>query len=174
MNHTKQYKNYTLDVIVNKKLKNSYISVDRDSRVTIKTPYSSKEFVATLLEERSSWIEKQLNKIKQLEPISQDSLHSSDFLQERVHHFSKVMQLEFKELRLRKMKSRWGSCSSARVITLNSELTKVDAQLIDYVVVHELAHLVHMNHSKEFHSLVEQYLPNAKLLRKQLKSIRLF
>ena len=174
MNHTKQYKNYTLDVIVNKKLKNTYISVDRDSRVTIKTPYSSKDFIETLLEERSSWIEKQLSKIKQLQPISQDPLHSSDFLQERVHHFSKVMQLEFKELRLRKMKSRWGSCSSSRVITLNSELTKVDAQLIDYVVVHELAHLVHMNHSKEFHSLVEQYLPNAKLLRKQLKSIRLF
>lgn len=174
MSHTKQYKDYNLNIIVNKKLKNSYISINRESCVTIKTPYNSEHFVETLLLERSSWIEKQLAKIESMETIKEHALYSEDFLKERVHYYSKIMQLEFKELRLKKMKSRWGSCSSARVITLNKELTKVKSELIDYVVVHELAHLVHMNHSKAFHSLVEVYLPNAKSLRSELKRIRLF
>jgi hypothetical protein len=71
------------------------------------------------------------------------------------------------------MKSRWGSCNTRGEIVLNSELTKVSQNLIDYVVVHELAHLKHMNHSKKFHSLVLLYLPNAKEYRAELKKIRL-
>ncbi|WP_457746273.1 M48 family metallopeptidase [Sulfurimonas sp.] len=94
-------------------------------------------------------------------------------LKQRVEHFSSVMQLKYSEIKYRKMKSRWGSCSSKGVITLNCELVKLDKKLIDYVVVHELSHLVHMNHSKQFHMLVDSYLEGSKELRKQLKEIRL-
>jgi predicted metal-dependent hydrolase len=83
------------------------------------------------------------------------------------------MGLSYKELRIKKLKSRWGSCDSLRRITLNRELIKIEKELIDYVVVHELAHLVHMNHSKEFHALVAHYLPQAHPLRKRLKAISL-
>jgi predicted metal-dependent hydrolase len=83
------------------------------------------------------------------------------------------MSLDFNELKIKKMKSRWGSCSSSRIITLNSELLKLKEELIDYVVVHELSHLVHMNHSREFHALVERYLENSKRHRSELKKIRL-
>ncbi len=83
------------------------------------------------------------------------------------------MELDYREVKFRKMKSRWGSCSSLRVITFNSELIKVKKELIDYVVVHELAHLVHMNHSKNFHALVDKYISNSKEIRKELKSTNL-
>jgi len=83
------------------------------------------------------------------------------------------MGLSYTEIKFRKMKSRWGSCSSKKTITLNTELMKVKKELIDYVLVHELAHLKHMNHSKEFHSLVENYLSDSKVLRKELKNINL-
>ncbi|MFK5936770.1 MAG: SprT family zinc-dependent metalloprotease [Sulfurimonas sp.] len=98
---------------------------------------------------------------------------SNQYLVQRVEKFSRLMNLNYNSLKFRKMKSRWGSCSSGKVITLNSELIKIKKELIDYVVVHELAHLVHMNHSKNFHNFVEYYLPNAKLLRGELKIIQM-
>ena len=98
---------------------------------------------------------------------------ANEYLPNRVESFAKIMQLKFRELKFKNLKSRWGSCSSQREITLNIQLIKVKKQLIDYVIVHELAHLVHMNHSKEFHSLVNRYLPNSKTLREQLKKIQL-
>jgi len=96
---------------------------------------------------------------------------AKEHLSEVVQRYAQLMNLEFSELKFRKMKSRWGSCSSKRVITLNSELMKVKKELIEYVVVHELAHLVHMNHSKLFHTLVDEYIPNSKTKRRELKSI---
>ncbi len=98
---------------------------------------------------------------------------AKEYLSKVIFDYSVVMNLEYKELKFRKMRSRWGSCSSNKTITLNSELIKVKKELIDYVVVHELAHLVHMNHSPMFHNLVDIYIPNSKLKRKELKSIYL-
>ena len=98
---------------------------------------------------------------------------SNLYLTQRIEKFSKLMNLDYDSLKFRKMKSRWGSCSSQKVITFNSELIKIKKELIDYVVVHELAHLVHMNHSRNFHAHVESYLPDAKILRKELKNIQI-
>ncbi len=99
--------------------------------------------------------------------------YSSLYLTPRVEHFAHLMGLKFSALKFRKMKSRWGSCSSTKTITLNSELLKVRKELIDYVIVHELAHLVHMNHSKDFHLLVESYIPSSKMLRRELRGVSL-
>ncbi len=98
---------------------------------------------------------------------------AKEYLTQRAEYFSKRMNLQYQELKFRKMKTRWGSCSSRGVITFNTELLKVPKELIDYVIVHELAHLTHMNHSKSFHALVESYLSNQKELRKQLKSTKI-
>lgn len=100
-------------------------------------------------------------------------LYASKYLTPRVEYFSKLMNLDYSEVKFRKMKSRWGSCSSKKVITLNSELIKIKKELIDYVIVHELAHITHMNHSAKFHALVEKYMTNSKILRKELKKINL-
>jgi len=100
--------------------------------------------------------------------------HAQLYLTPRLEYFSQIMGLRYSELKFRKMKSRWGSCSSVGTVTLNTELMKVKKELIDYVIVHELAHLKHMNHSKRFHSLVEKYLNNSSILRKELKNIAHF
>ena len=63
-------------------------------------------------------------------------------------------------LKIRKMKTRWGSFSSKRGITLNLELIKAPRECIEYVVIHELCHLLHLNHGPEFYSLLEQFLPD--------------
>ena len=173
MNDTISYENYNVEIVVNKRLKHSYISIDRNKKILIKTPYKSKEFVNSLLEEKSAWISKQFKKIEKTILLEEKELYSKEFIENRVLYFSSLMNLAFTKLKFRKMRSRWGSCNSKREITLNSELSRVDRELIDYVVVHELAHIQHMNHSKSFHALVEAYLPNSKEHRKELKNIRL-
>ena len=173
MSHTRQYEYDNIEIIVNEKLKNTYLSIDKDKKIVIKTPYKSQSFVDSLLEERKAWIYKQLAKIEKCIPLNEEEISSLDEIQDKLVYYSQEMNLEYEKLSFRKMKSRWGSCNSRREITLNKQLSFVNRELVDYVVVHELAHLQHMNHSKAFHSLVESYLPNSKHYRQELKNIRL-
>ena len=73
-------------------------------------------------------------------------------------------------LTLRKMKSRWGVCNTRdKRVTLNLELMKKDINCLDYVIVHELSHLIEANHSSRFWSVVEENYPNYKEIRKVMK-----
>jgi len=71
---------------------------------------------------------------------------------------------------VRKMKRRWGSCNSNGTILLNRELIKKDPALIDYVIIHELCHLVHHNHSGEYYALLESILPEFRELRAKIRT----
>jgi len=73
------------------------------------------------------------------------------------------------ELKLRKMKSRWGSCSRDGDITLNSELIRAPYPLLDYVVTHELSHLLEFNHSPRFYQLMDEAMPDWRERKEQLK-----
>lgn len=74
-------------------------------------------------------------------------------------------------LKIRKMKSKWGVCNvTKKTITLNLELIKMQGKYLDYVIIHELSHLVYPNHSKNFWLLVEKYEPNYKKYRKEMKN----
>jgi hypothetical protein len=69
---------------------------------------------------------------------------------------------------VRKMKRRWGTCHTGGDIWLNRELMKKDPELIDYVIIHELCHLVHHNHGKEYYALLGMIIPDFREKRKQL------
>lgn len=74
------------------------------------------------------------------------------------------------KLRVRKMKTRWGVCNKkSMTITLNLELITKPVNLIDYVIIHELCHFKHMDHSPKFWSYVEKFYPYYKKARKELK-----
>lgn len=94
-------------------------------------------------------------------------------LPSRVSHYARKMDLHPKEIRLKKMRRRWGSCSSGGIVTLNTMMMQLSYTHIDYIIVHELAHLRHMNHSREFHALVRSILENERDLRRELKQIRI-
>ncbi len=75
-------------------------------------------------------------------------------------------------LKIRTMKSRWGVCNRANnTVTLNSELLKKDLSLLDYVIIHELCHFKHPNHSAAFWQEVGKHYPYYKLARKRLKEV---
>ncbi len=75
-------------------------------------------------------------------------------------------------LKIRKMTTKWGVCNTTtKTITLNSDLIKIDIKYLNYVIYHELSHLIHPNHSKSFWLLVEKYVPLYKTYRKEMKNI---
>ena len=75
------------------------------------------------------------------------------------------------ELKFRQMRRRWGSCSSRAVITLNPQLMKYPWSCIDYVIVHELCHLYHLNHSRAFYALMASWLPDWRDRERLLESL---
>lgn len=73
-------------------------------------------------------------------------------------------------LKIRDMKTRWGVYNRLKhTITLNSRLIQFDVEKIDYVIIHELSHIIHFNHSKSFWNLVSKYCSNYKKIRKEMK-----
>lgn len=94
---------------------------------------------------------------------------SVEYITERLLFWSQQMKLHPRQIKFRSQKTRWGSCSSQKVINLNWRLIVFKPEIIDYVIIHELSHLSHMNHSKQFWNLVEQFLPHYEIYRKQIK-----
>lgn len=87
----------------------------------------------------------------------------------RLEYFAKLYGYEYSKCRLSHANTRWGSCSSNRTISLNIGLMKIPPVLRDYVIIHELAHLNHMDHSKAFWYEVGLHDKNYKIHEKKLK-----
>lgn len=88
---------------------------------------------------------------------------------ECVAHYSPLMNVSPQQIKLSSAKTQWGSCTSRGVVRLNWQLVKMPLHLIDYVVIHELAHLVEMNHSEAFWRVVETACPDYKNCRAELR-----
>ncbi len=91
------------------------------------------------------------------------------FLPGLLYEISRKCELEYRKVSVRTQKSRWGSCSSKGSISLNDRLILLPCELVEYVLIHELCHTRHMNHSQEFWSLVARYSPSHKNLDKRLR-----
>ena len=88
--------------------------------------------------------------------------------QQRATYFAQIMNVNFKKVTIRTASTRWGSCSSLGNINFTWRLIMAPLSIIDYVVVHELAHIRHKNHSVTFWKFVEQHCPDYKSARKWL------
>ncbi len=97
---------------------------------------------------------------------------ADDYLPDRLRLLANATGMQYQSLSIRQLKSRWGSCSSTYHITLNYFLMLLPEQLIDYVLIHELAHTRHLDHSPEFWRIVAQHVPNLPEVRKQMRNHR--
>lgn len=135
----------------------------------------AKEFVLS----RQAWIQKHLTKMRQMEKLRDEQPELSreqlaavqDELFERLDRFSQKYNLPYNRAAFRCQKTKWGSCSSRQNISLNINIAFLPKHLQDYILLHELCHLRHMNHSKAFWSRLDQYCGgNAKAYAKELKT----
>lgn len=152
-------------------------------RIPNRTPqWMVKRFVAG----HARWIYEKRTKIMEKKPCEEvytfpewESLSAAERkkakekIVARVEHFAEVMGLTYGSVSMRNQKSRWGSCSSKGNLNFNYRLAYLPEELLDYVVVHELAHRRHMDHSKDFWNEVNTYYPNYKNCKKQLNEIRI-
>ena len=95
--------------------------------------------------------------------------YAKKYLTARLNLFAKAMHVSYKKISIRDTSSRWGSCSSTGTISFSYRLILAEAHIIDYVVIHELAHTTHHNHAKEFWSLVGTQYPEYKKARAWLR-----
>lgn len=86
-----------------------------------------------------------------------------------VEQWSITMGLKVNDISFRKTKRQWGSCSARNNLSFNTMMMKLPLDVIQYIIVHELAHIKHKHHQKSFWQLVEKFLPDYKLQVKELK-----
>jgi len=94
-----------------------------------------------------------------------------DHFLDRLNHFASLMGVKFSRMAVGDQRGRWGSCSSQGVIRLNWRLLMAPEAILDYVVVHELAHIPVHNHSAAFWRVVETFLPDYRQRRRELKEL---
>jgi hypothetical protein len=155
-------------------------------RITVKAPHGevvvsaprhvSDSAIASFVAGKAAWIAKHQERIKgqpqRLQPgpeaeALRKALKSS--APPLVAHWAGVMGLATPDITIRRMTSRWGTCNTqTRRITLNLELAQRDATLLEYVIVHELAHLVERGHNARFYAVMDTHMPDWRARRRAL------
>lgn len=177
--------NFSYTIRKSKKSKIVRISINNRGVVTVTQPYFlPKYFAKKFVEQKKDWIISKLKKI--LNEKKKNDLHiprrhrlaylkdkekTRELVKSAIEKYNKVYNFEYKQIRIKNTKSRWGSCSEGKNLNFSYRLVYMPAYMAEYIVVHELCHLQEMNHSKRFWKLVEVTIPDYKKIEKQLKKV---
>jgi predicted metal-dependent hydrolase len=97
---------------------------------------------------------------------------AGELLTERIERYADLPWLRgIPDWRLRRMRSQWGSCTASGDITLNTQLVKAPLDLVDYVILHEFAHLKHHDHGSQFERLMDRHMPDWRTRRRDLNTL---
>ncbi len=148
------------------------VEITRDARVVVRAPMTmSAGRIEAFLREHEAWINERLPRAREWarehpEPDEQTRLRliaeARRVLPEKVQHYGRIMGLMPTGIRITGAKTRFGSCSAKNAICFSWRLMAYPEAAIDYVVVHELAHIRRKDHGKEFYALVGSVLPDYK------------
>jgi predicted metal-dependent hydrolase len=159
------------------------LEVGLDGTVTARIPArvslsEAKEFV----EEKQDWIlknqERMRDRREKTESVCWTDVKSEEapwitgeggeLFREKISRWAEIMGVEYHNIRIKDVRSRWGSCSSSKNLNFSWKVFVMPERVVDYLVVHELAHLKQMNHSPAFWAIVEEYIPDYRKLKKEL------
>lgn len=163
--------------VIYSKRKTLAISI-KEGEIIVRAPQGVKrERIEYYLQKHAGWISKQIEKTRSAARIS-GSLSDDDiaaikksakeYFAKRTREISEIMGLKYGRITITSAKRRYGSCSSKGNICFSYRLMLYPEAAREYVIVHELAHLVEMNHSPRFYAIVKKYLPDYKERKKLL------
>ena len=157
------------------------IEINREG-ILIRAPrWMSRRKINALLWEKQDWIQKHLKKMQErsevledLQPYTEEEIKAlvkkaRVVITEKVQKYAPIVGVDYGRIAIRNQRTRWGSCSSKGNLNFNCMLMHTPDEVIDYVVVHELCHRKHMDHSAAFYAEVERVLPEYRKCRKWLK-----
>ena len=158
------------------------VQITPDQKLLVKAPaYTSIKEVEEFLREKRDWIIKQINRTKvtsqqaaQMGILSDKEIRklkrdAKKIIPERVEYYAKLSGITYNRIFIRLQKSRWGSCSVEGNLNIMALLALMPLEVLDCVVVHELCHRRHMDHSKAFYDEVLKIFPDYKKWDKWLK-----
>ncbi len=154
------------------------LSVDDELNVVVRAPYNTNDaLINDFVSKNSQWISKAVERKKAYLSrvnIADNEIESlirqaKDIIPKRVDYFSSIMNIYPTGIKITKAKKRFGSCNQKNSLCFSCFLMQYPLEAVDYVVVHELAHIRHHNHSAEFYSLIRRYMPDYKQREKLLK-----
>ncbi len=186
-------KQVTVKLVNKKNVKHCYIRVLKEDLIEIKSNiYFSLYDAKILVEKRKNWLENAIKKVSKNALLEDEFLYLGEvkklqdyniknldkfykneiekILPNIVETFSKKMDLYPTSISYRKNKRTWGSCNFKNGLNFNILLMKFPLEIMQYVVIHELSHIKHKNHSKNFWNLVEKYCQNYKQIEKEFKN----
>ncbi|MFA6036925.1 MAG: M48 family metallopeptidase [Legionellales bacterium] len=175
-------KTTTLDVnglvvtLLRKTVKNWYLRVcPPDGRIQMTVPrLMSQERIKQAISLHLNWIAQQQQVVRQQPPPP--VFHRLDRIQLQIlaqplfDKWQPIIGVRINEWRIKKMKTRWGTCNiQDKRIWLNLTLIKKPVECLEYIIVHELVHLLERDHNKRFHAFMDQFLPNWRECKKLLE-----
>ena len=159
------------------------VSIMTDNRVLVKAPYGTSErTVQEFLLSKKDWITKHLEKqnreeekavslgLLSADEIKQIKKQARKIIPQRVEYWANKIGVTYGRIAIRLQSSRWGSCAQNGNLNFNCLLVLMPQEILDSVVVHELCHRKHMNHSKEFYAEIDRVFPDYKRCNKWLKA----
>lgn len=158
-------------VIIRSNRKTLALEVKRGGEVIVRAPLRmTEQKIVEFLNLRYNWLIKAVERQKSRkdnydippEKILELKQKAEEVLPRRVEYFSKIMNLYPQTVKINLAKTRFGSCSGKNNINFSAFLMMFPIEAIDYVVVHELAHIKYKNHQKEFYDFVKLYMPDYK------------
>ena len=153
------------------------IEITRDSQVVVRVPFlATNREIERFVHDHTAWIEKHVARRLANPPVTYSDEQIAEFkrraravIPARVAHYSAQMGLTPAGITINAARTRFGSCGTTNRLNFSCLLMRYPPEAIDYVVVHELAHLRHRNHGREFYALIERYLPDYREREKLLK-----
>lgn len=133
-------KEYLIDIIVNESLKNAKVSLLKE-KIIIECTCKKSNNIKNIIE---NWYRK----------------IAKEIFNERTLYYANKIGIEYNKISIKNQKTRWGSCSSKKNLNFNFRLIMAPKEILDYIIIHELCHLIHFNHSKEYWETVEKYMPD--------------